>query len=359
MHSYCSPSKEDNDITCFDKEALIRIAEEYNKKYPNDAISYNKKKINKSKIWKDIQKKLMRFTPNCSEEYCLLENPILENLKDKNILENSFRPKMPSSWKNKPREWLSTMDIQAVMEQYEKKHTDFKFIGPVPMDFDHRIAVGMCISNELCNINLSRLHNSGIRKIGIIFNLDPHYLGGSHWVSLFLDMNTAGIYFFDSVGKPPPQEVQVLMSRLKNQGNKLILEKKLNIDDIETTHSEKYNFKKVNNRTIKVGGKNNYGKLLDNVICLNNDSLNHVISVEDDIVTLKMPIKCDNCNSFTSKCFKIFYNEKQFQKLDTECGIYSMNFIEEFLKGKQFNQIIAEPKDDSQMFKKRKIYYRP
>ena len=39
MPSYCSPSKEDNDITCFDKEALIKIAEEYNKKYPKNHFS--------------------------------------------------------------------------------------------------------------------------------------------------------------------------------------------------------------------------------------------------------------------------------------------------------------------------------
>ena len=39
---------------------------------------------------------------------------------------------------------------------------------------------------------------SGLRKLGIVINFDPHYKGGSHWVGMYMDINKGGIYFFDS-----------------------------------------------------------------------------------------------------------------------------------------------------------------
>ena len=42
-----------------------------------------------------------------------------------------FRPKMPSDWEKNSREWLSTLDIENVLNQYEKKYKNFLFIGAV------------------------------------------------------------------------------------------------------------------------------------------------------------------------------------------------------------------------------------
>ena len=106
------------------------------------------------------------------------------------------------------------------MKQYEKVYKNFKFIGPVPIDFDYEYSVGNCIIDELCNIDIVDLQNKKINKIGIVFNLDKHDMDGSHWVSMFVNLNKDRVYYFDSYGEPPPKEVDILANRLIDQGNK-------------------------------------------------------------------------------------------------------------------------------------------
>ena len=53
------------------------------------------------------------------------------------------------------------------------------------------------------------------KKIGFIFNLDRSGESGSHWVSLFSDLEKNRIYFFDSVGDHPMREVVTLMDRIE------------------------------------------------------------------------------------------------------------------------------------------------
>ena len=43
--------------------------------------------------------------------------------------------------------------------------------------------------------------------MGIVFNLDPHDKPGSHWVSMYVDLNNGGIYYFDSYGYKPLKEI--------------------------------------------------------------------------------------------------------------------------------------------------------
>ena len=43
------------------------------------------------------------------------------------------------------------------MKQYEKVYKNFKFIGPVPIDFDYEYSVGNCIIDELCKIDIVEL----------------------------------------------------------------------------------------------------------------------------------------------------------------------------------------------------------
>jgi uncharacterized protein Veg len=128
---------------------------------------------------------------------------------------------MPLSWKKNKTEWLTTTDINSVMKQYENKYKNFKFIGPVPIDFDYEYSVGQCIVNELCNINIATLLNRNIKKVGIIFNLDPHNKPGSHWVALYLDLVRYKVYYFDSYGMEPPSEIKKLVERIQEQGTNL------------------------------------------------------------------------------------------------------------------------------------------
>ena len=59
---------------------------------------------------------------------------------------------------------------------------------------------------------------NGKTKIGIIFNTDPHNKPGQHWISMFINIKTNTIFFYDSTGDKPDSEIMVLVNRIKEQG---------------------------------------------------------------------------------------------------------------------------------------------
>ena len=59
----------------------------------------------------------------------------------------------------------------------------------VPYDFDELSFL------EVSNVNFDDLEKEGKTKIGMVVNLDKHNKSGSHWVSLFIDLNNDQIYF--------------------------------------------------------------------------------------------------------------------------------------------------------------------
>lgn len=217
----CAPNTSNNDKnhSCFDWESLVKIAEAWNKHNSSDQIKIPTKntKSNEKKLWYELDS---RLKSKCDSEWCWIEQEFVRRLHDKQ-LSSSFRPKMPLSWKKNKTEWLTTTDINSVMKQYENKYKNFKFIGPVPIDFDYEYSVGQCIVNELCNINIATLLNRNIKKVGIIFNLDPHNKPGSHWVALYLDLVRYKVYYFDSYGMEPPSEIKKLVERIQEQGTNL------------------------------------------------------------------------------------------------------------------------------------------
>ena len=260
---YCSPKNENNKYTCFSRESLLKIVKAWNKSNPKDKISLKEMKKSKGvkKIWNAINKKLKSVGSNNERnnsglgsssgssssgssssgsngssndsnngskkgkkdngkpkgEWCWIQQEFVKNLNDREI-NTTFRPKTPKEWYSNKNEWLSTIDIENVMKQYEKVHKDFKFIGPVPIDFDYEYSVGSCIVDELCKIDINDFLKRKTRKIGIIFNLDRHDQDGSHWVAMYVDLKKNKIYYFDSYGEEPPKEVDVLAERLKQQG---------------------------------------------------------------------------------------------------------------------------------------------
>jgi len=117
-----------------------------------------------------------------------------KNTKMEEELLDAFAPESPKEWKKNPNEWLSSIDILEVMNQYEKKYKCFEFLGPSPIDYDTHQLYGQCVWDELCHFKLAEQIKNGKTKIGIIFNLDPHYKGGSHWVSLFINIKKATIF---------------------------------------------------------------------------------------------------------------------------------------------------------------------
>jgi hypothetical protein len=210
-------------FTCYTSDVLEKLKSAWNKKHPEEKINYT----DNLNIWKHLKDKL-HYT--CRQESCWMRKLLNKLDNKKKLINDFFAPFAPDEWKKNPNEWLSSVDISKVMKQYEKKYKNFEFIGPSPIDYDTQMAYGECVWEELCNFNLDKLLKRNLNKIGIIFNLDPHYKGGSHWVSLFIDIKSKYIYYFDSVGDKIPRQIKKLCTKIQAQGNKLGIE--LNFDEI-------------------------------------------------------------------------------------------------------------------------------
>lgn len=205
--------KSATDETCFTLEALKKIAEKWNTSNPEMPINFDNTTSNKS-LWKSINSVM---SAKCNNEICWVNQPFIKDTPLGKELLKYFKPIMPKKWESNPNEWLNTLDIQDVMNQYEIKHTNFEFIGPVPMDFDTKLGFGQCIVNELCKINLKTHLEKGKRKIGVIFNLDKHNQPGSHWVAMYFCYDSGQCCYWDSYAAKPNSEVVTLMNRLKEQ----------------------------------------------------------------------------------------------------------------------------------------------
>lgn len=205
----CSPSKENQKLSCYSRNSLLKIAKEYNKLSPGNIKTKGK---TKAQLWSQIRKALSNKCDN--NEKCWIEQNFIKKMKNKEILNDTFRPKMPKEWKNDMTTWLTTGDINKVMKQYENKYPDFIFIGPVPLD----CGINSNLRCELTKFNIKKLYNKGINKIGIIYNLDRSTGAGSHWMGLYVGINkkTANIDYYDSYGASPPYEIKKLMNKLQS-----------------------------------------------------------------------------------------------------------------------------------------------
>ena len=274
--SICAPgsSDESESFTCFTKDALKNIIRAWNSHYKDDKIRYSLSD-SKFNLWTKMNEKLKS---KCSNDYCWANQAFLADKKS-GLKKDYFRPKMPTKWYEKSREWLNTDDIDNVMKQYEKQYDNFYFVGAVPMDFDKKLSFGSCVINELCTINIKRLLSSGKTKVGVILNLDNHDEDGSHWVSLFCDFDNDNIYYFDSYGYNETNEVKAFVKRLQEQGKKINKDIKFNI------------------------------------------------------------------------------NKNRHQYKNSECGVYSINFIERLLRNDPFSDISNNIVKDDEMFENRDRYF--
>ena len=222
----CSPGKRDNKFTCYTNQTLIKLKNLWNIRHPDAYISSNNPKI----IWKTLRNHMNNV---CETEQCWIRQKFTQNKIDSSVIKDSFAPYAPKIWKKNPNEWLNSLDIERVMKQHEKAMPNFIFIGPSPIDFDTKKKYGECVWNELCNFSLKDLIAKGKNKIGMIFNLDPHYKEGCHWFSTFVDVKKKYIFFIDSTGDKMPKEIQVLTDRIKQQGEDLGINFTLYENDFE------------------------------------------------------------------------------------------------------------------------------
>ena len=186
------------------------MKEIWNARHPDQPITSNDTK----EIWEHLKN---FFIKSCNKESCWI-NKLVKGTKFEKELLDSFAPESPNDWQKNPNQWLSSIDILDVMSQYEKAYKCFDFIGPSPIDFDTRKLYGECVWDELCNFSLREQIKLGKNKIGIIFNTDPHDKPGQHWISMFINIKKKKIFFFDSTGDKPVDEIMALVDRIKEQG---------------------------------------------------------------------------------------------------------------------------------------------
>lgn len=213
---HCSPNiAVTNDYTCFDKEELEEIAFALNiyiaknkalASYCGTTCVINRPIDihNKTKqcLWKSIHKRLRKI---CNEEACWVDLDFIKMISDKSTIEKikyfTFKPKMPED----RRSWLSTKNINDVMQQYQEFDRTFTFLGALPSDFYTQITV---------DYNQFKRY----KKVGLIFNLDTHDKPGSHWVALLIDNVAKQVEYFDSTGKPPNTHIKKFIEFLRKIG---------------------------------------------------------------------------------------------------------------------------------------------
>jgi hypothetical protein len=187
-----------------DAEEVENLRVVYNREHAKDnPISRGSSEA----VWSELQK---RFHAQCEKGRmeCIAANML-------------GKPNAPDSWRKNPTEWLSSIDIQAVEKEFMNVFSKYHFIGCVPIDFDKKSNTGKCIVSALCSMNIKSLYDKGYDKIGIVFNTDVSTGPGQHWIALFVDLDPLFEYpritYFDSYSHTPEKEIQVLMTRWKEQ----------------------------------------------------------------------------------------------------------------------------------------------
>lgn len=159
-------------------------------------------------------------------EYSFVKALPLSDSEKQKLIKEYLRPKMPDSWKSDPDKWLNSNDISYVMEQYEEAYPNFEFMGPHPIDFaapDPYTKDGKCLINEMCEIRVTNALSQGTESIGVVYNLDPHFKGGSHWVAVYIDLKNHKTYYFDSYAIEPPKQIATFMKWLTTQDSAMKL----------------------------------------------------------------------------------------------------------------------------------------
>jgi hypothetical protein len=144
-----------------------------------------------------------------------------------NIIESAYRPEHPEDWLDDPKAWLSNVDIEEVMIQYEASVPDFRFVGVFPSDFSAPISSlsSKCVSQDMCDLHVKTELSKGKRQIAFVMNLDKHTGSGTHWTSCYIGLDPVarperyGIFYYDSVGRLPTPEVREFSVRIAREAN--------------------------------------------------------------------------------------------------------------------------------------------
>ncbi|XWV26159.1 putative thiol protease [Tupanvirus soda lake] len=212
----CAPTRYDKENdTCFTMEQLLEMAAAYNRYLTKSKLNPNKTQnfgdANLINIKKDKKYLLLelvkRFEKVCDgDQYCLTQqsfmNEIVKEMRE-DIINNTFRSYGPDD----PKEWLSTTDINNIMMQYENIYKKFKFFGAVPLNCNE---LSFC---SLYKLDFDNYYKNDVHQVAVVFNLDKYGKPGSHWVALYIDIAKGEIYFCDSNGKQPTENIAHIINQ--------------------------------------------------------------------------------------------------------------------------------------------------
>lgn len=254
-------------------------------------------------------------------QYNKENNDMIDIVHDKKILLKELTNKMRKKYECSDQIcWLGTKEVKK-LNNNDIKYNTFRPIGPKKQyDWLSTNDINSAMSQYMMkykdfkylgtlpydfeeleytgidDINLKELEKTTPR-IGMVINLDEHDQPGSHWVALYTNLTNNKVYYFDSFGKKPGKRVTKFIRRI-----------------LTYMHNKRHN--------------------------------THF-----------------NVDMFMKKYHKsneydVRYNQIQHQLKNTECGVYSMNFIIRLLNNEDFDMIVDNITRDEEMNACRKEYFR-
>jgi hypothetical protein len=207
----CAPGLKFEAGSCMRLKVAIEMAKAYNQTVQDEnkiPLSTTMETINPQKYKAYLIQQLTERNKNqCSTQKCWGTLDFVKYMDKELFTEYKKYTMRPNTLPGGRFTWLSTFDINDVMAQYEMKYKNFKFFGAMPMDFADLDYY------EINHVDYKKLYDSGITKLGIIFNLDNHNQAGSHWVSYYCDLAKGCIFYFDSFAVKPERRVRALMRK--------------------------------------------------------------------------------------------------------------------------------------------------
>lgn len=158
-----------------------------------------------AELWEALRERM----PQCEDELCWLRlTPNLSSAAREDLVEN-FKPPIPRGADT----WLTTTDIDRVMQQYTRIFDNFVWLGAHPVDFQ-------TVSPETVGPAAILRRMKRKRYAALVLNMDPHDQPGSHWVAVLLDKKRRVVEYFDSLADPAPPEIDSLVRGLSEASGK-------------------------------------------------------------------------------------------------------------------------------------------
>ena len=247
-------------------------------------------------------------------------------------------------WVFKPRgtkkrfDWLSTTDIDSVMEQYEKYFSKLNFVyfGCVPSDYYHKHPFPMREMREA-------------DRSAIVFNLDSSNQPGSHWVALYMHWDG------DDTALPDQEDSVRLLERSGIVGGSRSALRQ----SFEQWTQEAHDLPALDRQAVM----SCYNQVQDQMEGGAPQRRRHPLTLDYFDSTGSKPNQnilrtIDYIRERNPGCVAR-RNTIEHQKQDTECGVYSMYFILQRLQGKSFQEINKQRITDAAMNQYRDDLFRP